>query len=105
MSPAATPGLVEVHEDRIMRLEENFSDVKAVQAAHSTQLLMIDQGVRALASKFDGMIKLDTRVSTLEKVEEARGSKHTKRNTAIVALTCALVGVIGGLLKNWIFGG
>lgn len=78
----AAPALYEVHEDRIQRLEDNVTDVKMVQAAHTERLDRI-------LAKIDSMPSLEPRVSALEKSEERRVSR-----------TKLMLKVVGGALSS-----
>ncbi len=113
--PPSASALLQIYEDRIVRLEEGVGDCKVDLGVIKSQL---SDGVAMLSEKLDVVAQLSERVTALEtreqiatevrtREEHARAKRHDRRSRFFkigAAVGSGIVAVIGLVLKIW-FGG
>lgn len=104
------PGLIEIYEDRIQRLEDGVTDVKVNLGVLKAQ---VSDGFEMLSEKLDAVASLSERLAVLETkdrvavqlqthTEEVRIAKQTRRGTTwkvIAGVVTTIVAVLGLILK------
>jgi hypothetical protein len=99
--------LIEVHEDRITRLEENVTECRVGLGVLESKL---EAGIEMLAKKIDETNHVKDRVLAIEKHHEIeaevrkRRHDHRLRAFKILAALFSIGGVVGGLLIKIFWG-
>jgi len=106
--------LIEVHEDRIRRLEDGVSDARVDIGALAAQVNDIQEDVKSgfamVSTKLDGLTTLDERITEIETMVRVRKElkKHNrdklKQYMKIGSVLGAIVVGLGSLLLKVFFG-
>ena len=109
------PGLIEIYEDRIQRLEDGVTSVKVDLGVLKAQ---VGDGFSMLSEKLDAVASLSERLAVLETkdrvavqlqthTEETRIAKQTRRGTTwkvIAAAVTTFAAVVGLIFKVFLGG-
>lgn len=112
--PPASP-LVKIHEDRIVRLEDDVTECRVDIGVVKSQVIdlrdQVADGIAMLSQKLDSFTTIDERVAVLEtneriktEVKEQQQARRGRR-LKVLGLVFAGVGAAGGIIVKLLFGG